>query len=499
MLVVALVSILFTVWPRTYRSDVTLHTVAPANSIDDEAATRHQTPPKLDSRTVAAMLTTPSFLRTVVKKLGEDECHDLVGTRLGLRSGWQSLRTFVGVVDEQASADHALRSNLQLYQSSNSPVIQLSCFGRSPECAQRLAAVVSSTLQDYLQSVFAVRSNVAVVLQTRFDDLSQRVARQQKSVEKLTDVGPLTSERLAEQLSTLEVDVVRLRAKHAASVARVDNLKKLLLEIQRDTEPFVSVETLSSDLEARVGQAAEAVASLEVELRKKQTLYDQNHPQLKALQQQLEEARAVASEHAEVERRRQRSNQQDRRRESIAIDLEVASRQVAAVKAELSQLEQVISNTRLEWRATSDQEDAAATAQRLLNELQNSQRFVAAELTKAQRANDCQRAVAKSLRVLQPPTYDQLPVGPRISWLLAAIFGMTMLFGIFSVALVRLQRQSLVAANIVESELGIPLLATVPSVMTRDEALLESRFRNLQAGERIDLELVETSADRSAS
>jgi len=397
-----------------------------------------------EMRSVVALLQSRVLLERVVDQLGPELIleMDLNSTIRGyLPHGiWPRLTSGArpdATLQREKAIQHLGRT-LQIEHPKRTHVVALAYKSRSPARAQRvLEAYVAAGLRQHVE----LDQNPEAF---RFFDEQQRLLESQvlRAKEELRDVKnqvglvSVASQRnvLEGHLLSLDRQLLDAGIERAATDDRISALQSQLpFELQRP----VSVSALSI---RSLDEMRNQLFSLELRHRELSSRCHENHPEVLALQEQVAEARLVL-------------NQQQ-----LLNELSTA----AALQSKLAALQVDCEETKAKLRKLNEDEVRVVELERRTEELTAHHRACVKKLEQARLDLQLGSDQISNLRLVQAPTYMGKALSRRGA-LIAGLALMVGLLGAVGVAYVaELLDDSLATPVDIESELGLPVLISLP-------------------------------------
>jgi polysaccharide chain length determinant protein (PEP-CTERM system associated) len=294
-------------------------------------------------------------------------------------------------------------------------------------------------------------------------------------------VGRLTA--LHEEQKALIAELGRLRDLGAAYRSQLSDVQK-----SYDQEIVLSAENTT---DPKTTQAwAELVrrrSEYEGELQSLQSQYKDKHPDVVAKQKQLQDIKAqqaemIADWKARIEERKQKLIQlSDPRLLSLKTQVTMTDSEMDRQQKLLTETNKQIADLDARINAIPDSEVGIEALDR---EYQTKKANYDSLLTQQQKinlgANVDNQQLGGGIQVVDPANLPERPVAPKRFLLTAAGFGIGLALGLFLAAIFEVPRLfTIQTADDAKHYTNLPVLVTIPELMTSDEALAIPRRRKM--------------------
>jgi uncharacterized protein involved in exopolysaccharide biosynthesis len=471
--VLAAVSAFTWLSPRVYRSQAKLFVrLGRENATLDPTATIGPAPViavpqsrENEINTAVEILKSQVLVEKVVDAVGP-------GTILDGRNAPTTTEASAATSDASAERYRAivkLTKLLDVEPIKKSNVLVVSYDGPSPELAQ---TIVSKLLDFYLERHIHL-SRTPGAHQFLAEQTAQQRAQLTQAEEKLRDLrnetGLLTSEGqrqlLVNRMGHLQDELLQTSSTLAAAEAEVRLLREKLVGLS-PTHVTTWTKGIRNEAADNMRGQLYTLQLRELELRQK---LPEEHPDVRRVRQQAAAARELLRQ--EEHEREQLTEGPNRIYEEVQLALLKQEPALASLRAKADTLRAQLDQQRGELKSLNENSLRVARLERELALQESHYRRYADNLEQAQIERALEAGRLSNISLVQPATYDPIPVRPR----LLLYFGLGLLLAVFGSLGVALAAErldpSVKTPQDLEKQLGLPVLATVPYVRIRPVAL----------------------------
>ncbi|MGD9854411.1 MAG: GumC family protein [Planctomycetaceae bacterium] len=481
------------VWPRTYESEVKLIVRVGRESVSlDPTATTSQTLMLQKSQedeinSALDVLSSRHLAELVVDRLGPAYVLTGGGDAVpGARSGgggavreakerlaravdWCITATHVrDAVSDRERAVRNLRKNLAIYAPKASTVITINYHAKSPVAAQRIAAEITDV---YLSE--HVRVSRTQGSREFFDEQTTLLAdRLQHKIQETSEFRrshaivsiAANQELVKEQLSGVEGELRVATVTHAKADAEVAFLKAQLARIEPE---LVSAKIGSADL--TWSGMRQLIFQLEIQEKELASKYTAEHPLLAAVRNQLQSVREQFDE--------KKADRSDATVTPNPIAQEL-TQQLLTAEAQSQGVQQSIATLQEQRREVLARLDGLIEQEAELTRLEREAAVLDAnyrnhqeKLEEARIIDALQTERISNVNVVQPAPLVERPTSPnkRAIAALALFLGLAGALGVAFLA--EALDPTLRTREQAESQLGMPVLSTIPAGLRRRDLL----------------------------
>ncbi|MBW3540801.1 MAG: hypothetical protein KY476_11060 [Planctomycetes bacterium] len=420
--------------PRSYESQAKLFVRVGRESVTlDPTATTGQVIPVYDSREVEINSVLDLLAsRRILERVVEDVGAQVVLTDRGLPSG--GVPAAGNAPAHPALIEQAIRrleKQFTTEHTKKSTVITLSCRAGSPELSQRL--LDSFLAAFHTQYAEAHRTSGSYQFFVEQEGLLKRRlvdATGQLSGAK-NDLGVVSIE---DQRKTLQEQMTALAAERRTAETSLATSEATVAELSRQLESLpeqIAFQEVSGFPNGAEGLTQRQFYELQIRERELREKYTEHHPLVRAVREQIDQARAILDSDAPtVTQRTQAANPA---RQQVLLTLLGERSQAASLRAKVAALaEQHLAQVE-RLRALNDGEGRIAQLEQEVSLLKASHASYAEKLEQARIDKRLAEERISNVNIVQPPTFVAKPVFPRFR-LMAALGLIVALLGAVGVA-----------------------------------------------------------------
>lgn len=327
------------------------------------------------------------------------------------------------IIDLQAAVE------IDAPRKSNSITIRTEW--KSPELAQEItAALLDEYSREHLQAHRAggaltffreQEATARLELQEAEDEL-----RQLKNAARLASVGG-GRDLIHAQLGRLDGDILAAESEEAAVTAAVEQLRAQVAELPErlDTE---QTRGANAALDELIGQ----MFQLHVREKELAAKYEDSHPELAAVREQIAEAQKLVATFPEERTQNVTAMNPVRQRLDEQLRLQRATQSGLLARLEQLQRERIAANARLEKMNQAEME--IVQLERRIAVLQDNHRSYAGKLEQARIDDALEKEQISNVNIVQPATLEPRPVSPKRTLIMALAAGLAV-FGGLAVAI----------------------------------------------------------------
>ncbi len=404
---------------------------------------------------------------------------DLSQERIGeaLRDGSEKLGAWLNPADLTEKAVDRLEKELDVFAPEKSSIIVISAEGHSPEVAQLVVNSVVDVYRGFHAELHSTSESVEF-LSIQADELHSQLGDTRQRIRDFkTEIGVVSiasrQESLQEHINTVSNDLLKTKADLASARGRMTGLA-------RGADLFPErIKTSETTGAALTNVAAETMRSqlygLEIEAAALRAKYTAVHPEVRAIEKQITDLRAVLAQEqgdedsvvisTDVNPKYQEwlldTLKEDASEKALVEQLKVLQDQQVELAAEVGQL------NLHEVRMTELQDQEATLSERYLATL--------ASLEQARLAQRLKEHEISDVVVVQNATLQRRPVSPNIPMILAIASVIAVCGSLALAMLCDLFDGSLRSEADLERTLKVPILATIPRVAHRQSIIKYER------------------------
>ncbi len=392
-------TVLFTLLvPRQYKSEGKLFVrLGRENATLDPTATLGQNPivaiPQSREReinSVVEILHSRTLVEKVVDALGPKE---IIGR------------------DDREKAIRRVAKKLKIEAAKKSSVINVTFRGPTPElCQSVVAKLIDTYLDEHGRLNRTHGSHEFFVEQTR--RLREKLSRNEAALRDLKNETGLASpaaqrKQLVTRIGRLEDDLLKTEELRAVEEANVRQLRRKAASL-----PDTQVEETSGFGDEGTNRMRERFYALQLRQKEAQSKYTDEHPKMRQVHEQIAAARKILEQEEKTLKRVTR--EPGRLRQAAELALLVGEPKLASLEAQSGQLKSQLAVVRLQLIKLNEDELRVAAAQREVDLLETDYRKYSTNLeqTRIDRQLEVQRM--SNINVVQPASFEPLPVRPRI-------------------------------------------------------------------------------------
>jgi uncharacterized protein involved in exopolysaccharide biosynthesis len=462
--------------PKTYRSEAKLYVRLGRESVSlDPSATTGQTVQVTESRenqinSARDMLTSTVLLEKVVDKFGADAILNGPAKPATSSSKWSaSIKQIKSLipsirlsppVSPRERAVRDLQNTLQIKLPRQSSVMTISLKAQTPQFAQQL--LDRYLLEFQQQYITAHRTSgshqffaeQAKLLKAQLDEADARL-RDAKNVSGVVSI--------ADEQKSLQAQRTQLEAAQLAAAAALSGSEGTLASLKQAIAN--SAEQLESQRVSGVSNTAgdlmqQELYRLRIQMEEAKSKYNESHPLIAQLKQQMAEAEAVVA--LQPVTRVQITQAVNPSRTALELDYKREEAAAAAHRARSETLTEQLQALRLRLERLNEEEIRMAQLSReaelaAANYLAYTKNLEQVRIDQALADNRI-----SPVNVVQPPSLVEKPASPRPAIVLS-VAAVAALGGALGLAFAReMFSSALRAPGDVEAQLGLPVLVSIP-------------------------------------
>jgi len=363
-------------------------------------------------------------------------------------------------LDDRERAVLLMQKKLDIEGVKRSNVVQIQYEAPSPELAKQ---VVAKLIECYLEEHIRLNrtGGAREFLGEQTQHARVELASAEDDLRMLQTGSGLISpqsqrEILVQRVGKLEEELLQNTSETAASRTKLDQLRRTLaaLPVKEVTNESSGMPDLGTD------EMRSQFYALQLQEQAARAKYTENHPRLKEVMPQTQEARRILDR--EKPSRNHVVTAPSKVNEEVRVAIAMQEAQIAALEAKAAGVHGQLAEVRKDLLKLADGSVVVAKAQREFDMRETEYRKYALSLEQARIDDALERQKISNISVAQQATCSLKPVKPRM----AVNLGLGLLAALMSgvgVALVSEMRdRTLRTAEHVERQLGLPVLATVP-------------------------------------
>lgn len=478
LLVMTCAVMITVVWPRTYRSEARIYLRLGRETVAlDPTATTGQTVQLADSRereitSVLELLRSRALFEKVVDEVGVDSIlNEQRGVGYGGSTDFSHLVTQFGnylterlakyipaksaeeeqdetlepadsvkSMRQRESAIRKLMDSVSCSSPRNSNVIVVSCSALSPQTAQeRLQRLLDFYHEQHIR-VNRIIGSLAFFDAQCDEKQLQLETKQNERRDAKNAIGVGSVERqhdlLAKEAVAITQNLLEAQAAHAAAEARMKSLQQ---GIPQSEQPDSSSPTTGASVDS-INLMRSRLFELEIEHQRLTTQYQSVHPKVKAIEEQLSQAKGLLRRQEILVGRSQLVELQMKidaaNRQRTEVDTKLRSLNEQEVR--LTDLDRQISHCELELKKAEENREQAHTDEELM------------------------RQRISNINIAQAPTFSAKPVSPNL--------GLSLIFGFLTAlaAAIAVTFRSAIRQPLIEQEPNLERQVTAVPTMTSD-------------------------------
>ena len=313
--------------------------------------------------------------------------------------------------DDREKAIRRVAKKLKIEAAKKSSVINVTFRGPTPElCQSVVAKLIDTYLDEHGRLNRTHGSHEFFVEQTR--RLREKLSRNEAALRDLKNETGLASpaaqrKQLVTRIGRLEDDLLKTEELRAVEEANVRQLRRKAASL-----PDTQVEETSGFGDEGTNRMRERFYALQLRQKEAQSKYTDEHPKMRQVHEQIAAARKILEQEEKTLKRVTR--EPGRLRQAAELALLVGEPKLASLEAQSGQLKSQLAVVRLQLIKLNEDELRVAAAQREVDLLETDYRKYSTNLeqTRIDRQLEVQRM--SNISVVQPASFEPLPVRPRI-------------------------------------------------------------------------------------
>lgn len=430
--------------------------------------------------TAVEILKSRALAEKVVEALGpdlileEEATADDPAVESALRSGaatWRDMLVRLRVttpLGKQERAINTLRENFSAQSFNKTDLLSISYRASSPELAQK---VVAKFTELYLEEHAGLNRapNALQFLAQQTEQLRIELTETEQRLRSLKQKTELASpdgqrELMVTQLSRLQDELLTTDTLIVSTTSEVEALRATLKELSA-----TQVATTVGLSNPAADGMRQLLYSLQMQEKKLAGKVTDEHPELKSIREQIVQSQAILNQ--EQDARSTVTEAPNRAYEELSLALLQKEVMLASNQAKAKSLREQIAGAKDRLQTLIENELRIATLQREVQLQDISYRKYTDNLEQANIDHALEAAQISNINVVQPATFIEKPVSPKILLnLIAGLFGGVVAaigLAIFCDAL----DHSLKTPEEIEEKLSLPLLVSIPRLDSRQLAL----------------------------
>jgi uncharacterized protein involved in exopolysaccharide biosynthesis len=345
----------------------------------------------------------------------------------------------------------------------------VTCRAQTPEFAQQLlAAYLADFQRQYVkahrtsgsQQFFA---DQAELLKQQVDDS----VKQFRDVKNATGVVSIGEEQKALQLQRSQLESAQLAAQ--ASLAGAEGTMASLQRAIADSAEKLESQRVTGIANTAADLMQQELYRLRIQLEEAKSKYNDNHPLIAQLNEQMRQAEAVVA--AQPTARVQVTQAVNPSRAALELDLNREEAAAAAHRARAATLTEQLQALRLRLERLNEEEVRLVQLEREVELATTNYRTYMANLEQARIDQALADDRISPVNVVQPPSLVEKPASPRPSIVLALAL-VAAVGGVLGLSFgSEMLDHSLRSADDVEHQLGLPVLVTLPRMRSMNTVL----------------------------
>lgn len=433
--------------PRRYQSNAKLLLkIGRENvSLDPTVTTTGETTQVVRTRdsevnTALQAMSSRAILEKVVGKIGEgnvlrgslaesgDDSEASSGVLGSLIGSAKSFIARIDPIDDRERAIIALKESLHIDARRESSVVEISYTAKSPELAQRVTDTWVQTYRSEHAHMNATQGSLQF-FKDQEEHLLETLDHSRDELQSLkSKLGIVTVEGeqqiLQSQMESARAMTIQSKAKLAAATARLASLEKLR---EKTSEKIVTSQAVTDSTGAQ-DRMRDRLFELEIEERRLAALLKPDHPNYKAVAEQLKEANLVYQ--SQVSGGSEVTEGINPLHVMMAEQWATEIANVEAYAAELKAAEESQRSLLAESSKLNFQDVKLAAMKRQIEVLENQYRDHYAKREQARIADALEAKQISNINLIQPASLERRPVSPN-----KKLCGLVGLFGSFLAAL----------------------------------------------------------------
>ena len=313
--------------------------------------------------------------------------------------------------DDREKAIRRVAKKLKIEAAKKSSVINVTYWGPTPELCQ---SVVAKLIDTYLDAHVRLNrthgSHEFFAEQTR--RLHEKLSRNEAALRDLKNETGLASPKaqrtqIVTRIGRLEDDLLKTEESRAMEEANVRQLR-----LKSASLPVTQVEETSGFGDEGTNRMRERFYALQLRQKEAQSKYTDEHPKMRQVHEQIAAARKILEQ--EEKTLKQITREPGRLRHEAELALLVAEPKLASLEAQSGQLKSQLAAVRLQLIKLNEDELRVAVAQREVDLLETDYRKYSMNLEQTRIDQQLEVQRMSNISVVQPASFEPLPVRPRI-------------------------------------------------------------------------------------
>lgn len=366
-----------------------------------------------------------------------------------------------GPLSDREKAVQALSNNAGIYNKQKSNVISVTYKARSPKQAQTIvAALVDEYLSEH-QRIHATPGSHSFFVEQEVEYRDKLDAAQKELTEAKNAMGLASLEGkrqlIEDRIKKITTEQLTVQTSISASSARIASLEKLISDLpsritsqEVDGMPNVAGDNMRQQLYA-----------LEIQEKELLSKYTAEHPLVIAAQQKVRDAQEIMGD--QPDSRTYATTAVNPAVQKLQVELLAEKAANEALQARLGNLEHEYSLAQEDMKSINADELKLNELTRELSLADANYRVYASKLEEARIQRSLDEEHISNLNISQPATFVEKPVSPKKAIVLVAGFLMSCVGALCVAILAEMNNRVLRSPLEVEDQLGIPVVATLPS------------------------------------
>lgn len=347
-----------------------------------------------------------------------------------------------------------LEKAIEIWAPKRSSVIAVRAKADSPELAQAIVAEVLSAFRDEHVRVNRTQGSHEFFVEQEkvLKDRWQTASNKLRTTKDSMGVASIEGKRnmLQQQLNDIESRMISVNADLASNKAKTESLRKTIANLP-ETTVTQQVENASSAHDQMRG----SLYSLQIKEQELLSKFQPNHPQVKAVRDQVADLKRILAGEQVV--RQQKTKSINPHRQALELELLNANSARDGLVGLAEQLKRQKESIVNELKVLNRQEIEVHELERTVQIAEASYRDVAGKLEQARLNQALENERISNVNVVQPATYNSTAVSPKRSMILMLAGMMSAMSGAAVPLGLAFNDRRLKSTQSVSDRLGLPV------------------------------------------
>jgi uncharacterized protein involved in exopolysaccharide biosynthesis len=364
-------------------------------------------------------------------------------------------------VDAFTEAEEMIQSAISVQPTKDTYVFEISFLSKNPDVSAAVVNTAADVFVEYNRELYLAEAKTArEFIEGQLEQSAQALdsartpLREFKDTNKIVSIDEEVTKKIA-NLSAFESSLEETRNKIASTIATNDEIRRQLADQSQSLKASGNV---SGD--PLVRQLQSDLAAKQVVLSGLLDKLTPAHPRRIALEKEITETRAMLDQQL-AQLLKDQSSSVNTVQQELLKNLVMGETDLETLRAADKNLSQLVARYKRELQGYSDKQLDLAGMELNMAVAENTHRYMKQAHDEA-RIREAERF--QEIRVISPGKAPAYPERPIKIYYAGTAFGLALVLGIAAALLLEYLNFTLRSTEDAEKALGLPLLATIPSI-----------------------------------